>query len=145
MQPICQQKPVDFTVRCKKNTLKCCKIYSLSVILQYIVLCLFLQYIGLKNCKILQCTVNFTSIYYIFLQYNVNFTGVCLQIGCQLFYCKIYIFFTVYISYFQTQQAYMSTQQVKNSVKNQNEILKNIFFFQTGLSFHDSKLVLVNS
>ena len=50
MQPICQQRPVNFNVRCKK--------YPENAVKSTVYL-LFLQYIGLKNGKILQCTVKF--------------------------------------------------------------------------------------
>ena len=80
---MCQQKPVNFTV--------CCKNKYAEKAVRSVVLCMFLQYIDLKNCKILQCIVKFYMHLLYFLQYNVNFTGVGWQIGCQLFYCKIYI------------------------------------------------------
>ena len=57
MQPICQQRPVNLTVRCKKYPENAVKSIAYLLFLQYIVLCMFLQCIGLKNGKILQCTV----------------------------------------------------------------------------------------
>ena len=59
MQPICQQRPVNLTVRCKKYTENAVKSIVYLLFLQYIVLCMFSQCIGLKNGKILQCTVKF--------------------------------------------------------------------------------------
>ena len=59
MQPICQQRPVNFTVRCKKYPENAVKSTVYLLFLQYIVLSMFLHYIGLKNGRILLCTVKF--------------------------------------------------------------------------------------
>ena len=87
MQPIwtCQQKHVNFTVRCKKYAENAVKYTVYLLYIQFVVLCMFLQNIGLKNC------VKFYSVsivnFYMHLLYfffnNVNFTGVVRQIGCQ--------------------------------------------------------------
>ena len=67
-----------------KNTVKS-TVYLLY--LQYILLCMFLQYIGLKNCKILQCTVKFYR--HLLYLYNTMFLY-------SVFIVKFTIFFTVY-------------------------------------------------
>ena len=70
MQPIWQQNPVKCTVRCKNYVENAVKSTVCLSYLQYIILCMFLQYIGLKNCKIVQCTVRFlhASLYFLKIQ-----------------------------------------------------------------------------
>ena len=67
MQPICQQKPVKFTVRCENaiNQQSICYICSRPILY-----CVCFTVYSLKYCKILQCTVN--SILHAFTVYFYN-------------------------------------------------------------------------
>ena len=75
---------------------------------------MFLQYIALKNCRILQCTVKFYMHLLYILQYNVNFTGVGWQIGCQYFYCKINSIFLQCGEMCSLEESYKNCKKIQN-------------------------------